>query len=69
MKNNFIDQIKANIKVEAKRRNKTIAGICRELNVNRNYINQMREATGVYKIIRIAKIISCPPSDLFRNIK
>ena len=69
MKNNFIDQIKANLKTEAKRNNKSVAGICRELNVNRNYINQMREGTGVNKIIRIAKIISCPPSDLFKNIK
>ena len=64
IKNKIID----NIKKELKERNKTIADLCKDMRVNKNYINQLTDRTNISKLKRIAYTIGCELSCLFVGV-
>ena len=64
IKNKIID----NIKKELKERNKTIADLCKDMRVNKNYINQLTDRTNISKLKRISDAIGCNLSNLFDSL-
>ena len=62
------DKIIENIKRELKERQSNINKLCRNLGVNRNYINQLRDNTPVSKLKKISNAIGCNLSDLFVGV-
>ena len=63
-----ISIIKRNIKKELTERGKSVGWLCRELNVNRNYISQLSDNTPLCKIVRIANTIGCNASSLLCGV-
>lgn len=64
----MIDSIIFNIKKELKQRNKSVSWLCKELRANRNYVNQLKEATPINKLKNIADAIGCSLSDLLNGV-
>lgn len=61
--------VKRNIKRELKDKGKSIDWLCRQMNVNRNYISQLSDNTPLYKIVRIANAIGCNTSALLDGVE
>ena len=62
------NKIVANIKNELKERNKTISDLCKDMRVNKNFINQLTDRTNISKLKRISDAIGCDLSDLFVGV-
>ena len=62
------NKIVENIKKELKERNKTVADLCKDMRVNKNYINQLTDRTNVSKLKRISDAIGCNLADLFAGV-
>ena len=62
------NKIVENIKNELKERNKTISDLCKDMRVNKNYINQLTDRTNISKLKRISDAIGCDLSDLFVGV-
>lgn len=65
---NLKNKIVENIKKELKERNKTIADLCKDMRVNKNYINQLTDRTNISKLKKISDAIGCSLSSLFVGI-
>ena len=65
---NLKNKIVENIKKELKERNKTVADLCKDMRVNKNYINQLTDRTNVSKLKRISDAIGCNLADLFAGV-
>ena len=65
---NIKNKIVENIKKELKERNKTVADLCKDMRVNKNYINQLTDRTNISKLKRIADAIGCDLSSLFVGV-
>lgn len=61
-----IEQLKYNINIERKKRNKSIEDICRSLRKNRSWIAHLTNPS-MNTIIDIAHAIGCQPIDLWRD--
>ncbi len=57
-----------NIKRRLKDNKSSISKLCKDLGVNRNYINQIKPGVGLDKIISIAYAIGCKPSELLEGL-
>ena len=57
-----------NIKRGLKSNKSSVAKLCKDLGVNRNYINQIKPGVGLDKVIRIANAIGCTPSELIEGL-
>ena len=64
----MVDKIISNIKLELKKRNKTIESLCKDMNVNRNYISQLRDNTPIAKLHNISNYIGCSISELLSGV-
>ena len=62
------NKIVENIKKELKERNKTISDLCKDMRVNKNFINQLTDRTNISKLKRIADAIGCEVSVLFVGV-
>ena len=62
------NKIVENIKNELKERNKTISDLCKDMRVNKNFINQLTDRTNISKLKRISDAIGCDLSDLFVGV-
>ena len=62
------NKIVENIKNELKERNKTISDLCKDMRVNKNFINQLTDRTNISKLKRISASIGCDLSDLFVGV-
>ena len=62
------NKIVENIKKELKERNKTVADLCKDMRVNKNYINQLTDRTNVSKLKRISDAIGCNLANLFAGV-
>ena len=62
------NKIVENIKKELKERNKTISDLCKDMRVNKNYINQLTDRTNISKLKRISEAIGCDLSNLFVGV-
>ena len=65
---NIKNKIVENIKKELKERNKTVTDLCKDMRVNKNYINQLTDRTNISKLKRISDSIGCNLSDLFAGV-
>ena len=65
---NLKNKIVENIKKELKERNKTIADLCKDMRVNKNYINQLTDRTNISKLKKISNAIGCDLSNLFVGV-
>ena len=65
---NLKNKIVENIKKELKERNKTIADLCKDMRVNKNYINQLTDRTNISKLKKISNAIGCNLADLFVGV-
>ena len=65
---NLKNKIVENIKKELKERNKTVADLCKDMRVNKNYINQLTDRTNVSKLKRISDAIGCNLVNLFAGV-
>lgn len=57
-----------NIKKELKERDKTVTDLCKDMKVNKNYINQLTDRTNVSKLKRIADAIGCNLANLLEGL-
>ena len=62
------NKIVENIKKELKERNKTVSDLCKDMRVNKNFINQLTDRTNVSKLKRISDAIGCNLSNLFVGV-
>lgn len=62
------NKIVENIKKELKERNKTVSDLCKDMRVNKNFINQLTDRTNISKLKRIADAIGCELSNLFVGV-
>ena len=62
------NKIVENIKIELKERNKTVADLCKDMSVNKNYINQLTDRTNISKLKKISDAIGCELSCLFVGV-
>ena len=62
------NKIVENIKKELKERNKTVADLCKDMRVNKNFINQLTDRTNISKLKKIADAIGCNLSNLFDGL-
>ena len=62
------NKIVENIKKELKERNKTVADLCKDMRVNKNYINQLTDRTNISKLKKISSAIGCNLADLFVGV-
>ena len=62
------NKIVQNIKKELKERNKTISDLCKDMRVNKNFINQLTDRTNISKLKKISDAIGCELSCLFVGI-
>ena len=62
------NKIVENIKKELKERNKTITDLCKDMRVNKNFINQLTDRTNVSKLKRISDAIGCDLANLFVGV-
>ena len=62
------NKIVENIKKELKERNKTITDLCKDMRVNKNYINQLTDRTNISKLKKISNAIGCNLADLFVGV-
>ena len=62
------NKIVENIKKELKERNKTITDLCKDMRVNKNFINQLTDRTNVSKLKRISDAIGCDLASLFVGV-
>ena len=62
------NKIVENIKNELKERNKTISDLCKDMRVNKNFINQLTDRTNISKLKRISDAIGCDLSNLFVGV-
>ena len=62
------NKIVENIKKELKERNKTVSDLCKDMRVNKNFINQLTDRTNVSKLKRISDAIGCDLSNLFVGV-
>ena len=62
------NKIVENIKKELKERNKTVSDLCKDMRVNKNFINQLTDRTNVSKLKRISDAIGCNLSNLFEDL-
>ena len=62
------NKIVENIKKELKERNKTVADLCKDMRVNKNYINQLTDRTNISKLKRISDVIGCKLSNLLEGL-
>ena len=62
------NKIVENIKKELKERNKTISDLCKDMRVNKNFINQLTDRTNISKLKRISDAIGCDLSNLFVGV-
>ena len=65
---NIKNKIVENIKKELKERNKTVADLCKDMRVNKNYINQLTDRTNISKLKKISDAIGCNLSNLFEGL-
>ena len=65
---NLKNKIVENIKIELKERNKTVADLCKDRRVNKNYINQLTDRTNISKVKKIADAIGCDLLNLFVGV-
>ena len=65
---NLKNKIVENIKIELKEKNKTVADLCKDMRVNKNYINQLTDRTNISKLKRISDAIGCNLSNLFDGL-
>ena len=65
---NLKNKIVENIKKELKERNKTVTDLCKDMRVNKNYINQLTDRTNISKLKRIADAIGCDLANLFVGV-
>ena len=61
-------KIVENIKKELKERNKTVSDLCKDMRVNKNFINQLTDRTNISKLKRISDAIGCNLADLFVGV-
>ena len=59
--------LKQNIKDQIKAKGKTIEEVCKILGYHRDHINKL-ENPSAGKLIDIARIINCEPSEFFKGI-
>ena len=62
------NKIVENIKKELKERNKTVADLCKDMRVNKNFINQLTDRTNISKLKRISDAIGCDLASLFVGV-
>ena len=62
------NKIVENIKKELKERNKTVSDLCKDMRVNKNFINQLTDRTNISKLKRISDAIGCELSNLFVGV-
>ena len=62
------NKIVENIKKELKERNKTVADLCKDMRVNKNFINQLTDRTNISKLKRISDAIGCDLLNLFVGV-
>ena len=65
---NIKNKIVENIKKELKERNKTVADLCKDMRVNKNYINQLTSHTNISKLKKISDAIGCDFVNLFVGV-
>ena len=65
---NIRNKIVENIKKELKERNKTVTDLCKDMRVNKNFINQLTDRTNISKLKKISDAIGCELSDLFVGV-
>ena len=62
------NKIVENIKKELKERNKTITDLCKDMRVNKNFINQLTDRTNISKLKKISDAIGCNLVNLFGGL-
>ena len=62
------NKIVENIKKELKERNKTVTDLCKDMRVNKNFINQLTDRTNISKLKKISDAIGCNLADLFAGV-
>ena len=62
------NKIVENIKKELKERNKTITDLCKDMRVNKNFINQLTDRTNISKLKKISDAIGCDLANLFAGV-
>ena len=65
---NLKNKIIENVKKELKERNKTVTDLCKDMRVNKNYINQLTDRTNISKLKKISDAIGCDLSNLFVGV-
>ena len=65
---NLKNKIVENIKKELKERNKTVTDLCKDMRVNKNFINQLTDRTNISKLKKISDAIGCDLANLFAGV-